>query len=180
MTAASHSHRSGIRARLTGLCIALFLPATATTAQADAERRDSGRAAAAFAEKIEAFITGLPATRERFEVRINRCEGARGELRDDIYAVWVGARLAAENDDAGRVLAAVADDWRERNWDVFRDRVLDNGGVNIAAFDPASGESHSLDSGFERNPHRYIVGYFSTPCFQDPSGAAPFGAVAAE
>ncbi|MFD2649371.1 hypothetical protein ACFSX5_16415 [Devosia albogilva] len=180
MTASSHSRRTGFRARLTALCIALCLPATPTAAQSDIEQRDSVQTAAAFAEKIEAFIAGLPVTRERFEVRINRCEGARGELRDDIYAVWVGTRLAAENDDAGRVLAAVADDWRERNREVFRDRVLDNGGVNIAAFDPASGESHSLDSGFEPNPHRDIVGYFSTPCFQDFSGAAPFGPVAAE
>lgn len=101
-------------------------------------------------------------------------------MRDDIYAVWVGVRLAAENDDAGNLLAAVADDWRERGWEIIRDRVLDNGGVNIAAVDPASGESHSLDSGLRLNPQRYIVGIFSTSCLQDPSGAAAFGSVREE
>ena len=179
MTTPSHSHLRGFRYRLAALCIALCLPAIPTAARSDLEQRDSGQAAAAFAEKIEAFVSGLPVTRERFEVRINRCEGARGEMRDEVYAVWIGTRLAADNDDAARVLAAVAQDWRERKWQVFRDRMLDNGGVNIAAFDPTSGESHILDSGFEPNPHRDIAGYFSTPCFQDPSSAA-FGPVRAE
>jgi hypothetical protein len=166
-----------IRAGIAGLAMVLCLPMIPTSAQTELELRESHDAAGVFAEKVEALIADLPVERERFEVRINRCQGARGEMRDDIYAVWVGVRLAAENGDAGAVLTAAVADWRERGWEIFRDRVLDNGGVNIAALDPSSGESHSLDSGFKRDPHRYIVGYFSTPCLQDPSGAAPFGSV---
>jgi len=141
------------------------------------ERQDGSQAATAFADKVEAFIASLPVKREHVEVRINRCEGARGEMHDDVSAIGVGTRLVAENDDAGRLLAAVADDWRDRGMQVFRDRVLANGGVNIAATDPASGESFSLGSGFPPHPERYIVGYFSTACLEEPSGAVPFGPV---
>lgn len=180
MTTSYHLGWQTIRAGLTGFCVALLLPFSPAMAQSGLESRDSLHAAAVFAKKVESFVAGLPAEREHFEVRINRCLGARGEMRDDIYAVWVGVRLAAENDDAGNLLAAVADDWRERGWEIIRDRVLDNGGVNIAAVDPASGESHSLDSGLRLNPQRYIVGIFSTSCLQDPSGAAAFGSVREE
>ena len=176
MIASSYPRRPSIRAGLTGLCIATFLGALPVIGQ-PVERQDSRQAAAAFGEKIEAFIDSLAVERDRVDVRINRCEGSGGEMRDDIYAVWVGVQLLAENDDAGQLLAAVADNWRDRGFQVFRDRVLANGGVNIAATDPATGESYSLDSGFPPYPQRYIVGYFSTPCLEEPSGAAPFGPV---
>lgn len=167
----------GVRAGLTGLCLALCLPLIPAAAQSEVERRDSREAAAEFAEKVEEFIATLPATRERFDIRINRCENARGEMRDDIYAVWIGARLAADEDNADRLLIGVVDDWREESWEIIRNRLLDNGGVNVAAIDPSSGDSYSLDSGFKSHPRRDIVGLFSTPCFAEPGGAAPFGPV---
>src|SRR5690606_32907076 len=123
-------------------CIAVLGPAAyllvRAMAPSDVEQRDSHYAAATFADKVEAFIAGLPVERETFVVRLNRCDGARGEMRDDIYYVWIGARLVAENDDAGSMLHAVADEWRARGWTVFRERLLDNGGVNIGAVDPSS------------------------------------------
>ncbi|WP_157959782.1 hypothetical protein [Devosia submarina] len=180
MTTSYHFNWPIIRAGIASLGMALCLPIIPTSAQTGLEQRESHHAAAVFAEKVEALIADLPVERERFDVRINRCQGARGEMRGDIYAVWVGVRLSAGKGDAAGVLTNVVADWRQRGWEIFRDRVLDNGGVNIAAVDPASGESHSLDSGFKRDPHRYIVGYFSTPCLQDPSGAAPFGSVQLE
>jgi hypothetical protein len=175
MTALSHLVR--IRAGLTGLCVAICLPVIATAGQLDIEQRDSQQVAAALADHVEAIIATMQVERERLEIRINRCEGARGEMRDDVYAVWAGVRLVAEQDDADRVLFAVLDDWREQGWEITRNRVLDNGGVNIASVEPVAGNSHSFDSGFQPHPGRYIVGYFSSPCFRDPSGAPSFGPV---
>jgi hypothetical protein len=178
MTASSHLGRSG--AGLLGLYIALCLPITAAVGQSDILPRNSRQAATAFADNVEEIIGMLPTTREHFEIRINRCEGARGEMRDNIYAVWIGTRLVAEMNDADRIILTVLDDWRERGWTITRDRVLDNGGVNIAAVDPASGNSYSFDSGFAPHPGRYLVGHFSSPCFEEPVGAAPFGRVKAK
>ena len=175
MTGTSHLGR--IRAGLPGHCIAICLPVIAMAGQAEIVQRDSPQAAIAFAEHVEAMIATLPVEREHFEMRINRCEGAKGEMRDDIYAVWIGMRLVAEQDNADRLLVAVLDDWRERGWAITRNRLLDNDGVNIASVDPVTGNSHSLDSGFAPHPGRYIVGYFSTACLQEPSGAAAFGPI---
>lgn len=181
MTSMTHGitlRSPAFRPGLTGLCLlALVGLPVQSHAQPALERRDSRAMASAFEEKIEQFVGALAVEREHFEVRINRCEGARGELRDDIYAVWIGTRLAAEGDDAGRLLDQVRDGWVERGWDINRDRSLDNGGVNIAAVEPVSGDGYSLDSGFAPYPQRHIAGYFSTPCYQDPSGAAAFGPV---
>ena len=175
MTEPSHLGRIG--AGLTGCCLAICLQVIAAAGQAETVQRDSRQAAIAFAEHVEAMIATLPVEREHFEMRINRCEGAKGEMRDDIYAVWIGTRLVAEQDNADRVLVAVLDDWRARGWAITRNRLLDNDGINIASVDPVTGNSHSLDSGFAPHPRRYIVGYFSTACFQEPSGTAPFGPI---
>lgn len=175
MAGALHRWRAG--AGLPGLCIAICLPVLATSGQMEIVQRDSRQAAIAFAEHVEAVIATLPVKRKHIEMRINRCEGAKGEMRDDIYAVWIGMRLVAEQDNADRMLVAVLDDWRERGWAITRNRLLDNGGVNIASVDPVTGNSHSLDSGFAPHPGRYIVGYFSTACLQEPSGAAAFGPI---
>lgn len=141
------------------------------------EVRDSRNAAQNFAQRVERLLADLPATREHFEVRINRCENSQGNLSDTVYAVWIGSRLVANADNAAEVLDDVLADWRRQNLTITRERRLDNGGVNIAATDPANGEQFSLDSGFPPHPERYIVGHFSTPCFSEPKGSAPFGPV---
>lgn len=171
------SHLGRFRAGLTGFSVAICLPVIAAGGQTDIDPRDSRQAAIAFAGHVEAIIDTLPVEREHLEMRINRCEGAQGEMRDDIYAIWIGTRLVAEQDDAAIVLLAILEDWRERGWEITRNRLLDNGGVNIASVGLVSGYSHSFDSGFAPHIGRHIVGYFSTPCLQEPSGTAAFGPI---
>lgn len=172
--------RFGTRYCLTafGLVATLALSVAATANQpAVLPARDSITAARQFAADIERFLEALPLQREHLEVRINRCQTSQGKMRDEVYAVWIGARLIAPGDDADTVLDQLRAKWVDGGWELTRDRRLDNGGFNIAAVEPGTGRRYSLDSGFKVGPRRYIAGFFTTPCFVDPSGAAPFGAV---
>lgn len=141
------------------------------------ETHDSLQAARAFVPDIEAFLASLPINREKFSVRVNRCEGTEGEQRDDIYYIWVGVQAVARAHDAGQVLEAVHARWQAQGWDITRHRSLPNGGVNVAATDPSSGHGYALDSGFDKGPDTYIVGFFNTPCYQSPSGDVQFGEI---
>lgn len=139
--------------------------------------RDALQAARELVAQVEAFLARLPVNREKFSVRLNRCEGSEGGQRDDIYHVWVGLQATARGNDAGDVLEGVHAHWQQAGWDITRHRRLPNGGVNVAAVEPGTGNSYALDSGFDKGPDRYVVGFFNTPCYQDPSGAVGFGEI---
>lgn len=144
--------------------------------QMDAMKSKSSRdAAREFVPEVEAFIDSLPIRREKFQVRANRCAGTEGEQRDDIFHIWVGLQGIAPGNDIAAVLESVHERWQQAGWTITRHRQLANGGVNVAATDPATGNAYSLDSGFDKGPDAYVVGFFNTPCFQDPSGDVDFG-----
>lgn len=151
---------------------AMLTPATAQPHQAIS----ADDAVRSFAPHIETFIATLDTETDRLDVRINRCTGQRGELSDLMFYVWVGWRGAADN--AAEVLEQAVDAWASQDWKITRHRQLDNGGVHIAATDPVTGNSYSLDSGFAADPNTLIVGFFSTQCFEHSHGAAPFGSFA--
>lgn len=158
-----------------GFCLVASMSVPMTLAQ-ELEQRGSTEAAAAFVERVDGLIDDMPVERETFDVRINRCADPQGGMSDDIYSVWIGARLVTrEAHHADDVIATQAQSWRAMGWEVTRDRKLPNGGANLAASDPQTGDSYSLDSGFAPEPARFVVGYFTTRCFIDPSGSAPFG-----
>ncbi|MDH4992355.1 hypothetical protein QEZ48_16185 [Aquamicrobium lusatiense] len=123
---------------------------------------------------IRRFVAELDAETEDFAVRINRCEGRLGEFSDQIYYVWVGWRGIAAG-TAGKQLVDLRSHWSATGWQITRDRALDNGGINLAAIEPVTGNTYSLDSGFEVEPDSYIVGYFHSPCFFSPTGPVQFG-----
>lgn len=137
--------------------------------------RESLEAARDFAPRVEAFLGSLPLDREAFSLRINACEGRQGEARGDIYYVWAGMRGVAPGGDAADILESVHARWQEDGWTITRYRRLPNGGVNIAATEPATGAGYSLDSGFKQDPGGYVVAYFNTACYRSPSGAVAFG-----
>lgn len=137
--------------------------------------QDSLQAAREFVPRVEAFLDTLPIDREKFSVRVNRCDGPEGEHRDDIYYIWVGLQGTARANDAGRILETVHARWAEAGWNVTRHRQLPNGGVNIAAIEADTGDTYALDSGFDKGPQTYIVGFFNTPCYQSASGDVQFG-----
>lgn len=144
------------------------------------ETRDSLQAARDMVPQVEAFISGLPIAPEKFTVRVNRCEipeGAEGRDRDDVYYIWVGVRGVARDDNAGQVLEDVHGRWQESGWEITRFRRLDNGGVNLAATEPGTGNRYMLDSGLNKGPNTYVVGMFSTPCLKSPTGAVQFGEI---
>lgn len=156
---------------LVGLSIALLTPALAY-----AHRSISADdIASAFVPAVEAFVNELDAETEELSVRINRCTGRQGELSDVMFYVWVGWRGVASSNNAAQVLSRVHSSWVTDDWDVYRYRELDNGGINVAATQPETGNTYSLDSGFEISPETYIVGFFSTRCFESPVSPAPFG-----
>lgn len=139
--------------------------------------KDSRDAAREFVPEVEAFVASLPIDREQFSIRANRCDGTEGEQRDDIYHIWVGLRGSAPGNDIAAILDGVHARWRDAGWDITRYRRLDNGGVNVAATDPATGNRYSLDSGFETGPDSYVVGFFNTPCYRNPAGKVDFGEI---
>ncbi|WP_147276140.1 hypothetical protein [Pelagibacterium lacus] len=73
------------------------------------------------------------------------------------------------------MLEDVGDGWKTQGWTITRYRPLDNGSLNIAAIDPATGDGFALDSSFETEADIYVVGFFNTPCHKHSPGPAPFG-----
>lgn len=139
--------------------------------------REVGEVAREFAAEVGALVESLGINREAFSVRANRCEGRNGEASDEIYHVWIGLRGFDPQDDIRRIIAAQHDRWKAAGWAITRFRHLDSGGVNLAATDPATGWHYALDSGFESGPDSYVVGFFNTSCFENPSGTVRFGAL---
>lgn len=157
-------------------CIAAITAGLFAATSAHAHRPVSAHdVAQSFVPTIESFIAALPIETERFDVRVNRCTGRQGELSDLMFYIWVGWRGAERSGNAARVLEDVHDTWKMEDWTITRYRHLDNGGLNIAATDPATGNAFSLDSGLNAGPGIYVVGLFSTPCHEHSPGAAPFG-----
>lgn len=140
--------------------------------------KDPQQAASEFVPQVEALIASLAITREKFAVRANRCDGTEGEQRDDLYHVWVGLQGYAPGHDIAAILDGVHARWKDAGWTITRYRHLDSGGVNVAATDPVTGNSYSLDSGFEKGPDSYVVGFFNTPCYVSPGGQVDFGDMA--
>lgn len=113
---------------------------------------------------------------ETMKIRTNRCAPPappQGE-RDDLFYIWIGLRGIA-SESAAQTLIGLRADWNAQGWHETRFRHLDNGGVNVAATDPETGNSYSFDSGFVADPDTYVVGYLATPCFQSPDGPVVFG-----
>lgn len=137
--------------------------------------KDTLEAAREFVPAAEALVDSLGIRREKFQVRANRCDGTQGEQRDDLYYIWVGLRGVAPGNDAADLLDAAHARWRDAGWTITRYRHLDSGGVNVAATDPATGNSYALDSGFDEGVQTYIVGFFNTPCYLNPNGQVDFG-----
>lgn len=158
------------------LAAMLMAGACAATGDADPMKIQSPSAAVdAFLPQVESALAGLSIDREKFEVRANRCEGPQGQTRDDLYYVWVGLRGSARGNDAAAQIEAVHARWQQAGWEITRFRTLDNGGVNLAATDPATGNGYVLDSGFDPAPAAYIVGFFNTECRQSADGKVQFG-----
>ena len=132
-------------------------------------------AASALLDAVEDAIGGLSIRREAMQTRINRCQGAQGEQRDDLFYAWVGLRGMAGQGDIAEQIRRIHGQWVERGWEITRFRTLDNGGVNLAATDPATGNTYMLDSGFDVAPDAALAGFFNTPCFQSAEGKVDFG-----
>lgn len=133
------------------------------------------QAAADFLPQVEQVVAGLSIERESLEVRANRCEGRQGETRDDLFYIWVGLRGRAPGHDIAQQIESTHARWQRQGWDITRFRKLDNGGVNLTATDPSTGNTWTLDSGFKPAPDAYLAAFFNTPCMQSPEGAVAFG-----
>lgn len=134
-------------------------------------------AAAALSNAVEDALAGLSIEREAMQTRINRCEGQQGETRDDLFYAWIGLRGTAHQGDIADQLRTMHARWMERGWTITRFRTLDNGGVNLAATDPDTGNAYVLDSGFDVAPDAAVAGFFNSPCFQS-EGKVDFGEIA--
>lgn len=139
------------------------------------QTRTPHQAVAEFLPQVEQAVSGLSIARESFEVRANRCEGAQAEQRDDLFYVWIGLRGRAPGNDIAQQIQAAHARWQQQGWDIGRFRTLDNGGVNLTATDPATGNTYTLDSGFKPAPEAYLAAFFNTPCFRSPEGKVAFG-----
>ncbi len=172
-------HRGTRRLPLAGALACLLLAGCAGAKDTQRmQSRTPQQAAAEFLPQVEQVLAGLSIERESMEVRANRCEGQRGETRDDTFYVWVGLRGLAPGNDIARQIEAAHARWQAQGWDITRFRHLDSGGVNLTAIDPASGNTYTLDSGFKPAPDAYLAAFFNTPCFQSPEGTVAFGELA--
>jgi hypothetical protein len=169
-------HRRKRRLPIAGALACLLLAGCAGAKDTDRMLHKTPRQAANdFMPQVEQVLSGLSIRRESLEVRANRCEGQRGETREDLFYIWVGLRgLAPGRDIAAQIEAAHAR-WQAQGWEITRFRRLDSGGVNLTATDPASGNTYTLDSGFKPDPDAYLAAFFNTPCFQSPEGKVAFG-----
>ena len=140
--------------------------------------RTTQEAADAFLPQVEAAIAGLALQREPLSTRVNPCEGPQGQVSEEAYYIWVGLRGDAQAGDAAAVIEDAHARWQAAGWEITRFRKLDNGGVNLAATDPATGNTYALDSGFRNAPASALAGFFNTPCFRSPDGKVTFGALA--
>lgn len=169
-------HHGPRRLRFAGALACLLLAGCAGAKDTDRmQHKTPQQAAAEFLPQVEQALAGLSIQRESLEVRANRCEGQRGETREDLFYVWVGLRGLAPGHDIARQIEAAHARWQAQGWDITRFRHLDSGGVNLTATDPASGNSYTLDSGFKPAPDAYLAAFFNTPCFQSPEGKVAFG-----
>ncbi len=170
------SRRRSPRLCLAGVLACLLSAGCAGAKDTDRmETRTPQQAAADFLPRVEQVLSALSITRESLEVRANRCEGAQGEQRDDLFYVWVGLRGRAQANDIAPQIEAAHARWRRQGWDIGRFRKLDNGGVNLTATEPATGNTYTLDSGFKPDPDAYLAAFFNTPCFRSPEGQVAFG-----
>lgn len=163
-------------ARHAGTLLCMLLAGCAGATGTDGmDNKNTQQAVAEFLPQVEDAIAGLAIDRESFEVRANRCEGAQGETRDDLYYIWVGLRGVSRGTHVSREIERVHERWVAAGWKITRFRTLGNGGVNLTATDPATGNTYTLDSGFQPAPDAYLVGFFNTPCLQSPDGKVAFG-----
>lgn len=164
---------------LLALAASLMASACAANRNADDMKIQTPRQAAAeFLPQVDAALEGLGIARESLQVRANRCEGAQGESRDDLYYIWAGLRGNAGTGEAGALIDAAHVRWQAAGWDIGRYRELDNGGRNLTATDPATGNTYTLDAGFRGAPVSALAGFFNTPCMRSPEGAVAFGELA--
>ncbi|WP_313665459.1 hypothetical protein [Shinella sp.] len=157
------------------VALSLFAPYLLGTAQAQSPVAPD-EVVSRFAREVKGQIASLNIYTEDFSVRLNRCQSKFGEFADDIYTVWIGWRGFDRDGTAGARLAAIRSAWSDAGWEITRSRELENGGVNLAALEPWTGNTYILDSGFDSGPDKYIVGFFNTPCFSNPAGGTSFGA----
>ena len=134
-------------------------------------------ATADFHEATSELVDELGVDIESTQMRLRRCEGKKGELSDEVYHVWVGVRGTAPESNVDSLIEQRHEQWDGDGWEITRYRHLDGGGVNLAATDPDTGYHYSLDSGFDEDPDAYLVGFFNTPCYQNPDGQVDFGNV---
>lgn len=144
------------------------------------ETRELYETAAAFALKLERLTDGYGIARERFTVRVRRCEGPVGAQAEDVYSVWVGLRGFDPRDRVDDIVAGIHNRWLAEGWRVTDYRRLRTGGLAVGGTDPATGDEYSWDTGFAARPGGYVVGSFATPCYRSPAGAVTFGEVALE
>jgi len=169
-------HRVARRLPIAGALACLLFAGCAGAEDTDTmDHKTPQQAAAEFLPQVEAVVAGLSIERESVEVRANRCEGAQGETRDDLFYIWVGLRGLAQGNDIAQQIEAAHARWQQQGWEIARFRKLDNGGVNLTATDPDSGNTYTLDSGFKPAPEAYLAAFFNTPCFRSPEGKVAFG-----
>lgn len=164
--------------KIVGVLLTSAIAVAASSAQTKAfepPSRSMVEAVDDFAPRIDAFVGALAIEREAFRLRANRCWGPAGDERNDIYYIWIGVRGVAPLNNAADVIEGVHAQWIDQDWDVTRYRHLDNGGVNLAARNRETGDVYMLDSGLSAGPERYVLGFFSTPCFSDPAGEVAYG-----
>ncbi|RDW14047.1 hypothetical protein [Paracoccus thiocyanatus] len=153
------------------MILALMLPGAA--AGQDLPRpRSPVAVAAAFLPRVQATLDRLDVAAEALEIRANRCSSPGGD-RDDIFYIWIGMRGTTAA-PAGPQLRRLHAEWRAAGWTVTRMRQLRNGGVNLAAREPGTGNGYAFDSGFAAGP-QHVAGFFDTPCFRNPDGPVRFG-----
>lgn len=117
--------------------IALLVLTQPVMAQPDIYREPQD-AAQDFLPHVEQLLDGLAMRQEEFSVRINRCDSTTNNAA---FYIWAGVRGVAEDEDAASVLGAVHKQWIADGWKVYRFRQLENGGVNLAATAPDTGNT---------------------------------------
>jgi len=133
------------------------------------------QAAAEFLPKVKAALSGLALDVESYRVRLRRCEGRRGEIREDVFHVWVLLHHARSHaDDGAEIVDAAREHWLAKGWKISYYNVLESGGRNLGARDP-HGNVYTLRAGFLRAPPSALAGTYDTRCMKSPEGPVPFG-----